>query len=395
MSLNIVMVAPFAYSNKGTVRARMEPVAEQLVKRGHSVHIIIPPWDKPTEGGQVYEKNGISITHLKSRGDSLLGHLFLTLRTIDKVNSLSPDIVHAFKPIGEAGMTALFYALFTDIPVVLDSDDWEGNGGQRERSDKSHIISSILNIQEEYIPRAVDAVTVASRTLETQMWGNSVPPERTFYAPNGQTEDRIEIEGANENTVRDDLGIGDSPVVFLYTRFFEYDLRRAARIFEGIEKQNPETEFVVVGQGRYDEHDEFAAEIQSLGLSDSVHMVGWVEFDELPDYFAAADVAVYPFADTLVNRSKCPAKLTELLVTGIPVVADDVGQISEYMRHDETGFLVEPGDEDEFVKRVLELLESETKRNEMGIAAKERILTAFSWASITDEVEQSYELVLD
>ena len=36
----------------------------------------------------------------------------------------------------------------------------------------------------------------------------------------------------------------------------------------------------------------------------------------MPDYLATADVAIYPFTDSLVNSCKCPAKLTELLRVG-------------------------------------------------------------------------------
>jgi len=31
-------------------------------------------------------------------------------------------------------------------------------------------------------------------------------------------------------------------------------------------------------------------------------------------------VALYPFDDNLINRTKCPVKLTDLLYAGIPVV---------------------------------------------------------------------------
>ena len=181
-------------------------------------------------------------------------------------------------------------------------------------------------------------------------------------------------------------------MVLLYTRFFEYDLNRVARIVAETIKHNARTEFVVVGKGRYEEHDKFAAEIQSLGLTGSVHMVGWVEFDELPNYFAAADVAIYPFDDTLINRSKCPAKLTELLVAGVPVVADNVGQISEYIHHDESGVLVEPGNEERFVKEILRFIDESQRRDKIAEAARNRMLTKFSWSSITDKVEGAYEV---
>jgi len=225
------------------------------------------------------------------------------------------------------------------------------------------------------------------------MWGYKVPPEQTFYVPNGQASDRININGADSNIVRQTLKIGDAPIVLLYTRFFEYDLKRAVDLFVRIKDQHPNTEFIVVGKGKDGEHDEFAAEIETRNLADSTHMMGWVVFKELPNYFAAADVAVYPFADTLINRSKCPAKLTELMLAGIPVVGEDVGQISEYIEHDVSGLLVPSGDQQTFADSVAALLADDTKRESIGKSARDRILTEFSWSSVTDSVEQAYKYV--
>jgi len=391
--MNIVMVAPFAYSVKGTVRARMAPIAEELVLRGHSVHIVIPPWDNPQEGGKTQQNNGVMYYHIDIKEDSPIEHLKLIWRTIKKVQSLSPDLIHAYKPIGESGMAAAYFTLFSKCPVVIDTDDWEGDGGQNKRSQRSRLVQILLHLQEKFIPRLVDSVTIASRTLETQMWGYKVPPEQTFYVPNGQASDRININGADSNIVRQTLKIGDAPIVLLYTRFFEYDLKRAVDLFVRIKDQHPNTEFIVVGKGKDGEHDEFAAEIETRNLADSTHMMGWVVFKELPNYFAAADVAVYPFADTLINRSKCPAKLTELMLAGIPVVGEDVGQISEYIEHDVSGLLVPSGDQQTFADSVAALLADDTKRESIGKSARDRILTEFSWSSVTDSVEQAYKYV--
>ena len=84
--------------------------------------------------------------------------------------------------------------------------------------------------------------------------------------------------------------------------------------------------------------------------------VGWGTPDNLPACFSAADLAIYPFDDTLLNRTKCPVKLLDLLGAGVPVVADAVGQIPEMIVDGETGALVPPGDDAAFIRAVLTLL---------------------------------------
>jgi glycosyltransferase involved in cell wall biosynthesis len=119
-------------------------------------------------------------------------------------------------------------------------------------------------------------------------------------------------------------------------------------------------------------------------------MLGWVEFEELPDYFAAATVGIFPSDDNLITRSKCPAKLTELMLAEVPVVADDVGQIGEYIVHGESGLLCSPGNTDQFATNISELLRDAHKRKTIGTAAKRRILTQFNWNQVTDSVEEAY-----
>jgi len=391
--MDIVMVAPFAFSVKGTVRARMLPIAEELVDRGHDVHIVIPPWDNPDEGGRIRNKHGVILHHLEVKFEYGLQHIYLVWKAIKKVQSLSPEIVHVFKPIGESSAVALFLTLLTEYPVVLDTDDWEGDGGQNERRNRSWVEKRLIHYQEQITPQLVDAVTVASRTLETQIWGHDIPKGRTFYAPNGQSPNRIDIENTSADIVRRDLGIGDAPIVLLYTRFFEYRLERIVNLFSIVIDQYPQAEFIVIGKGKDNEHNEFRKMVEDSDISDSIHMLGWIEFEDLSDYFSATDVAVYPFEDTLINRSKCPAKLTELMVSKVPVVAEGVGQISEYIQHDQSGLLTPPGHQQAFANYVITLLRDEDKRKTLGATARERILSEFSWGSITDTVEDSYELV--
>ncbi|MEA3342382.1 MAG: glycosyltransferase, partial [Chloroflexota bacterium] len=105
-----------------------------------------------------------------------------------------------------------------------------------------------------------------------------------------------------------------------------------------------------------------------------------------------ADVAIYPFDDTLVNRAKCPVKLLELLAAGTPVVAEAVGQNREYVRHTETGWLVEPGDAAAFAEAVTHLLEDAQLRERLGRAAARDVRERFAWERLVETIERAYEV---
>jgi glycosyltransferase involved in cell wall biosynthesis len=146
----------------------------------------------------------------------------------------------------------------------------------------------------------------------------------------------------------------------------------------------------VVGQGFAGEEQTLAFELKAANLDRHVVFAGWVPIHNLPDYFAAADVAAFPFDDTLINRARCSVKLTDLLAAGLPVAADAVGQNEVYILNGETGWLVAPGNADAFVAALARLLGDAELRRRLGAAARQRMLQHFTWPALVGAVEEAY-----
>ncbi|MFN3762299.1 MAG: glycosyltransferase, partial [Anaerolineae bacterium] len=235
--------------------------------------------------------------------------------------------------------------------------------------------------QERWGLAHADAVTVASRTLESLVWALGVPPERVFYVPNGWAGPDVPLYP------RTDEG---PPVILLYTRFFEFPVSRVVGLLGRVRERAPQVRLRVVGRGLFGEEARLLEEARRAGLAEAVEYVGWVEPEHLPEVFAQATLAVYPFDDTLINRAKSPVKLLDLLGAGVPVVAEAVGEIREVIRHGETGWLVPPGDEMALAEGVLRLLEEPDLRRRLGVEAARDIRERRSWARLVAEVERAY-----
>ena len=65
-----------------------------------------------------------------------------------------------------------------------------------------------------------------------------------------------------------------------------------------------------------------------------------------------------------------PNVLLEAMASGVPVVASQVGGVSDIVRHGQTGFLIAPDDLDGFVAAVVELAKNTRLRTEMGQRAR-------------------------
>jgi glycosyltransferase involved in cell wall biosynthesis len=210
---------------------------------------------------------------------------------------------------------------------------------------------------------------------------------RVLYLPNCVREARQ----GNGKGVRQRLGIDEAaPVVLLYTRFFEFSQEKLHFIFAEIHRQQPDVLFLVVGKGRNNEEELLVSKSREMGFAQALVMAGWVDPDDLPDFLAAGDLAVYPFDDTLLNRCKCPAKLTELLMAGLPVVADRVGQVSEYLPPAADLLLCNPEERQEMAAAVLTLLHDANRRRALGDNGKSYLLANFSWRDYAAKLHDFY-----
>ena len=77
-----------------------------------------------------------------------------------------------------------------------------------------------------------------------------------------------------------------------------------------------------------------------------------------------------------------PLTIQEAQLMEKPVVATNVGGVSEVLKNDETGFLVEKGNADQVIDKLSLLINDEDKRKTMGRAGRKFIEENFSWDNI-------------
>jgi glycosyltransferase involved in cell wall biosynthesis len=92
--------------------------------------------------------------------------------------------------------------------------------------------------------------------------------------------------------------------------------------------------------------------------------------DDVGDYYRQYDfdIAIAPLADVPFNAAKSHLKALEAAARGVPVIATDAEPYREFIVDGETGYLVRS--EEEWAKRLTDLIHDEQAREEMGAAAK-------------------------
>jgi glycosyltransferase involved in cell wall biosynthesis len=391
--VKIVFLAPFGIRPKGTVIARMVPLAAALQELGHTVVIIAPPYTNPEDSGKSEVVRGVTLRNIYlGPRNKILNTILLSWRMFRSAMTEQPDIIHLFKPKGYGGFAAMLQIVLKRSglklpPLVVDSDDWEGRGGMNELHNYSAAERFVFNFQEQWLLNRSAGVTVASRTLLGKVEEMERESSPFLYLPNCVTD----IEPGNGLAIRRKLALSaDTPLVLLYTRFFEFSQEKLHYIFWEIFTKIPHVRFLVVGKGSNGEEELLHQAALEKGFSDAVIMAGWLEPAEIPSYLAAADVALYPFSDTLINRSKCPAKLTEILRAGVPTVADNVGQLAEYIKPGVSGILCDPDNWQEMADQAVHLLRDRPAARELGASGRQYLLKSFSWQQYAAKLESFY-----
>ncbi len=419
--MKAVMVGPFGVRPRTTMVARALPLGKALAARGHSVTMVLPPWQNQEDAGRCWTDGGVTVENvtLPPRVPGLF-HILVALRLVGRALALRPDVVHLFKPKAYSGLS---HWLLARLPaarrphLVVDSDDWEGPGGWNELGDYTVLERRFFGWQERWGLTHAEGITVASRTLESLVWAMGVPPDRVFYVPNGVEREGaagdggLEADGGRERALDEQPGAAD---ILLYTRFFEFSVARVVEVLRRVRERVPNARLLIVGEGLFGEEEELfrlaaesgltvggsrsddtASEAEPGGrpaVDPDIFHAGWVAAEELPGYFARAAVAIYPFDDTLVNRAKCAVKLRDLLAAGVPVVAEAVGQNREYIQNGKTGFLVEPGDVLAFADAIVRVLTTPGLGDRLGRAAARDVRERFGWDRLAGVVEQAYRV---
>jgi len=393
-AMNVVMIGPHAFRPKATVSARALFIARALVKRGHQATILIPPYDNPAESGRTREQDGVRLETMVLERNDAWRQLVVPLRMARRATQLDPDVIHVFKPIGYSGLAGFYLRRFAKRPLVLDTDDWEGWGGWNEANPYPVLWKRFFAWQERWLARRADTVTVASRTLQTQVWGFGVDPRRVVYLPNGpdaRLRQQPEVSAEQKAAVRARLGIGEAPFA-LYLGHVPHgsDLDLAIEALARLLPQLPEARLVIAGVGAG--LSTLQAHAEAVGVGQQAIFPGWIEHDEAYVYLAAADAAINPYRDTLINRAKCAGKVVLAMAMGKAMITSRVGENLEYIEDGRSGILAEPDDVDDLARAMLAVLSDREWATELGRNARQRIWSRYDWDVRVGEVERAYQI---
>lgn len=223
------------------------------------------------------------------------------------------------------------FAQARDIPHVLENLDPITD---ELRAASSGLLAPSLRALEARRRRRAAALIVMARGMGdylVRQWG--VDPERVHWIPQGvNTELFRPSDPAESARIRDELGAGSHLVGFVgsLASYQRVDVLVAAA--HRLRQSRSDIKLVLVGGS--------TERARALGAEDVGVVIPHVDYEEVPKYISAFDVAVLPDS----NWYGSPLKILEYAAVGAPVIAPDIGPVRDLVSGEDEAILVPPSD---------------------------------------------------
>lgn len=307
----------------GVVNA-IDGLADALQRRGHRVRIITPAHP----GVRLQSPLVHHVPALPFPGGS--GYQLAFPRFSDAHRILrEADIIHTHHPFtmgtwaqriaAEAGKPLVF----TNHTQYLRYLHHVPLPGTLIRQPLSSYLSGFAN-------RSTVVVAPAEQTAQAIRSAGVTTP--VHVVPNGIDVDRFRT--GNRAGIRSSLGISADTAVLLFVGRLSEE-KNVSLLLRMLQRLDPPTTLLLAGDGP--QREALAALAEELGIQDRVRFLGMVEYAELPDVYAAADVFV-----SASTSEVHPLTVLEAQAAGLPAVVADAPGSAEIVLHQKTGIVVSP-----------------------------------------------------
>jgi len=365
--------------NKGA-SVHVRAMANAFARAGHAVTILTPrpgPADGPAVSAEIVEAP--LPAPAAGAGDPRVEAELQAVR-------LSQDLLRAARDLHAQRSFDLIYeryslwsdagawlSLATGLPLVLEVNAPLIEEAQRYRSLADVETASAI---ERTQLAAAAAVSVVSEALRQYVIARGAAAERVFVVPNGVDAQHFH-PAVRGGSVRHAYNLHDRIVIGFVGRPRPWhDLETLLAAVARLREDDPRYHLLLVGEMPGD----LAAQLQQYGLHDAATLTGAVAHDDVPRHIAAMDVAVSTHLPSQeADFYFSPLKLFEYLACGAPVVAADIGQPSQIVRHGVTGFLYPPGDAAALAGCIQDLLRDPARARELAWQGAAEVLQRYTW----------------
>ena len=373
--------------NVGGPALHVTYLSRGLAERGYETTLVagdVAPGEESM--AWVAEQANVDVVRIPglSRELSPLRDLVATVRLARLIRRVRPHVVHTHT--AKAGAVGRAAALISGRRVPLVAHTFHGHV---LRGYFGALGTAVFRLIETLLARTSDVLIAVSPEVRDELVRIGVARADKFAVVRLGIELEPRVRGdEGRDEIRRRLGIApDRFVVGWFGRMTA--VKRTTDLVDALaalRRRGVDACLLLVGDGT----DREQVEQRAFELEVARHCLFLGYQEDVAPWYAAIDA----FALTSANEGT-PVVCIEALAAGRPVVATNVGGVSDVVAEGTDGFLVDPGDTDAMAERLERLAVDPELREAFGAAGRRRVLERYGVGRLVDDVDQLYRSLLE
>src|SRR5512142_3355688 len=286
----------------------------------------------------------------------------LLVKDVDLVMGTTPPIFQA--------ASAWVVALIKWKPFLLEVRDLWPEFAVDMKVLTSPTIIWLARWLEMFLYRRATHILVNSPAYKKYIVEKGIPEKKVTFIPYGTDVDMFN-PNVDGTIIRKQLGLDDKfTVVYAGALGAANDIYTVLRAADRL-RNEPNIRFVLFGDGK--ERILLEREWRNRNLN-NVIFAGVHPKKEMPLVLASSDVCLAILQNIKMFRTTYPNKVFDYMAAGRATVLVIDGVIREVIETSNGGVFVQPGDDEQLAKTILELSEDPQRVRQMGINAREYLV---------------------
>lgn len=370
--MEVLQITKWFIPYRGGVETVVEQLCQGLLRRGIGAEVLTCH-HSPAMRDDHDPVGSIPVTRCQSFGNYFGTPVSVSYPFHYRRLAASSTLLHFHAPF-PAGELVLPLADLSDKKVVVTFHAAPGDTRWRMLSRIYRpVIRNLLN--------RADRIAVTSPQMRDQSDVLEGLREKCRVIPLAANVDVANLSQEQIHHAREKKGLDGQPVLLgvgrmVYYKGFKYAIEAMKSV---------DAELVLVGQG--EDREALQEKASEWGVADRVHFPGYVSSEELSEYYALADLFVFP---SVASAEAFGIVQVEAMAHGLPVVNTGLPTGVPFVSKDEeTGLTVEPRNADALASAINRLLRDDAFRHELSRNAKERA-ASFSGRAMIDRYLDVY-----
>lgn len=351
----------------GGAHIHVRDMAQRLLLEGNQVNVIVG-------GNGIYTKwledTNIPYTTAKHLVREInIFQEFLAYLELKKIlTHLKPDLISTHS--AKAGCLGRLAANSLKIPVIYTAHGWPFAEGVGNLSSKIYIF-----LEKKLSKLSSRIITVSLQDKNLAIHHHVADKDQQVVVHNGMPNIDLPKPQRTES---------HNIVITCIARIDQQKDHKTLLIALSKLKQK-NWQLKLVGEGQLTQ--QLKATCSDLGIENKILFLGYRK--DIAEILAATDIFVL-----ISNWEGFPRSILEAMRASLPVIASNVGGVSESVIDGKTGYLVQRGDSTTLENKLLELMTSKKLREDFGHQGRERFLKYFTFDAMFEKTQNLYKEII-